>query len=76
MPLRIRRTTTTTTTTTELHFAGFELTRQLTDDDDDDGYDEVDETSAKNLGQTNDLVVDGLEPNPTEAEFGSRTCPL
>ncbi len=76
MPLRIRRTTTTTTTTTtSSEFAGFELTRRLTDDDDDDGYDEDDETSAKSLEQANDLVVDGLEPKPTEVEFWFRRCP-
>jgi hypothetical protein len=73
MPQRIRRTTTTTTVSSE--FAGFKLTRQLTYDDDDDGYDEDDETSAKSLGQTNDLVVDGLEPNSTEVEFGSDDLP-
>ncbi len=77
-PQRIRRTTTTTTTTTTVssEFAGYKLTEQLTYDDDDDGYDEDDDATAKSLGQTNDLLVDGLEPNPTEVEFGSWTSPM
>jgi hypothetical protein len=76
MPQGIRRPTTTTTTTTELQYEGFKLTKQLTYDDDDDGYDEDDDATAKCLGRPTVLVTVGLEPNSTEVEFGSRTCPL
>ena len=27
-------------------------------------------------GQANDLVIDGLEPKPTEVGFGSDDCPI
>ena len=71
MPLRIRRTI----TTTELQSKGFRLTKQLTYDDD-DGYDEDDDATAKCLGRPTVLVTVGLEPNPTEVEFGSWTSPM
>ncbi len=35
----------------------------LTDDDDDDGYDEVDDTTCE-LEKGKDFKSDGLEPNP------------
>ncbi len=52
------------------------MTEQLTYDDDDDGYDEDDDATAECLGRPTVLVTVGLEPNPTEVEFGSQTCPL